>query len=180
MSKMLKAKEAAEFLGVHVETLRRLARNGEIPSFKIGKDWRFNKDALERWMENQYIPSSGQHVLVVDDDEIVLETLREMVETEGYRVTTVSDGSKALPLIESSAVDLVLLNLKMPVMDGPTTLKKIREIDPDMPVILITEYPDSDLMMEALSNSPIMVLPKPLQHSQLVEAIYMAKNWRRT
>jgi len=52
-SDVVNAKEAAEYLKAHVETVRRLARRGEIPAFKIGKDWRFHKEALQRWSEGQ-------------------------------------------------------------------------------------------------------------------------------
>ena len=48
--------ETASFLRVHIETLRRLARRGEIPSFKVGKDWRFRKDSLLRWADKQQAP----------------------------------------------------------------------------------------------------------------------------
>jgi excisionase family DNA binding protein len=47
------AKEAAAFLKAHVETIRRLARRGEIPAFKVGRDWRFHQDAVRRWSEEQ-------------------------------------------------------------------------------------------------------------------------------
>jgi excisionase family DNA binding protein len=50
-SGVLNAKEAAEYLKAHVETVRRMARRGEIPAFKLGKDWRFHLDALRRWSE---------------------------------------------------------------------------------------------------------------------------------
>ena len=50
---VLRAEEAAAFLCAHVETVRRLARRGEIPSFKVGKDWRFYRQALLRWIEEQ-------------------------------------------------------------------------------------------------------------------------------
>lgn len=52
-TEVLIAKEAAAFLKVHVETIRRLARRGDIPAFKVGKDWRFYKAELRRWSEEQ-------------------------------------------------------------------------------------------------------------------------------
>lgn len=57
---VLNAKEAADYLKAHVETVRRMARRGEIPAFKVGKDWRFHKDALRRWAEGQYANFSGK------------------------------------------------------------------------------------------------------------------------
>ena len=51
---VLTTKEAAAFLRAHVETIRRLARRRQIPAFKVGKDWRFHRDALRRWYEGQH------------------------------------------------------------------------------------------------------------------------------
>ena len=50
---VLNAQETAAFLGVHVETVRRLARSGALPSFKVGKNWRFRRDALLQWIDEQ-------------------------------------------------------------------------------------------------------------------------------
>jgi excisionase family DNA binding protein len=52
-SDVMSAREAADFLKAHVETIRRLARRREIPAFKVGKDWRFQKEALRIWMQGQ-------------------------------------------------------------------------------------------------------------------------------
>ncbi len=53
MTDILNTKETAAYLKVHVETIRRMARNCEIPAFKIGKDWRFDKEVLRRWIEGE-------------------------------------------------------------------------------------------------------------------------------
>lgn len=58
-SGVLNAKEAAEYFKAHVETVRRMARRGEIPAFKVGKDWRFQKEALKKWTETQHLGSNG-------------------------------------------------------------------------------------------------------------------------
>ena len=50
---VLNTQATAAFLGVHVETVRRLARSGALPSFKVGKDWRFRRDALLQWIDEQ-------------------------------------------------------------------------------------------------------------------------------
>jgi len=63
-SEVLTTKETAAFLRAHVETVRRLATRGEIPSFKVGKDWRFRKEALIRWSEEQRSSSKRPLVLI--------------------------------------------------------------------------------------------------------------------
>ncbi len=176
MSRVFKTKEAAEYLGVHIETVRRLARRGDIPSFKVGKDWRFRESELKRWADTYHMRSGISHILVVDDEENMLKAIRRILRNEPYRISTVTDGAQALELIRRDTPDVVLLDLKMPGMDGPTTLKHIRAIDKGMPVIIITGYLDSDLMMKALDYSPIMVLPKPVENKQVIEAIELALN----
>jgi excisionase family DNA binding protein len=56
---VLNTKETAAFLGVHVETVRRLARSGALPSFKVGKDWRFRREVLLQWIEEQRLNRPG-------------------------------------------------------------------------------------------------------------------------
>ncbi len=56
---VLNTKDAATYLGAHIETIRRLARRGEIPAYKIGKDWRFRKKALLEWVESQSMSGSS-------------------------------------------------------------------------------------------------------------------------
>jgi excisionase family DNA binding protein len=60
LTDVLNTKEAAGFLKAHVETIRRMARIEEIPAFKLGKDWRFHKETLRRWMAGQRLGQSGR------------------------------------------------------------------------------------------------------------------------
>jgi excisionase family DNA binding protein len=74
--------QAAAFLGVHVQTVRRLARSGRIPCFKVGADWRFRKQALVRWADSQRFEEVGNHgactVLIVDGEARVSAALARM------------------------------------------------------------------------------------------------------
>ena len=174
MSGILDAKQVGRYLGAHVETVRRMARKGEIPAFKVGKDWRFRKSTLDQWAESQHLRSQKIHALVVDDEEAILRLSREILERQGFRVSTVPDGGQALAAIQADPPDLVFMDLMMSGMSGPEILKSIREKDAGLPVIIITGYPDSTLMMEAMNFGPILVLPKPLEAKSLVEAARLA------
>jgi len=176
MSRAFKASEAAEYLGAHVETIRRMARRGEIPSFKVGKDWRFRETELNRWVETHHLRQRSAHILAVDDEENFLNSLRRMLHDAPYRISTVTDGMQALELISRVPPDVVLLDLKMPDMSGPATLREIRKIDEKLPVIIITGYPNSELMNEALQYSPFLMLPKPVEIKQLIDAVDLALN----
>ena len=171
---VLNTRETADYLGAHVETVRRLAKRGDIPSYKVGKDWRFSKDALHRWMATHHERSRSAHILVVDDEEDIREFARRALEPEGYRVSAASSGPEALDLIRQETPDVVVLDLKMPGMNGPAVLKEIRAKHRSLPVIVITGYPDSDMVMEVLRHAPVLMLPKPVDPEPLVEAVHAA------
>lgn len=175
---ILNTQEAAGFLGVHVETIRRLARKGDLPSFKMGKDWRFRKDSLLDWMETsshtaqetEKIPSSC--MLVIDDEASIRKLIRINLELEGYRVITAPNGREGLELVRNNPVDLVLLDLKMPEMNGPEIISELIKTDPDLPIIIVTGYPDSQMMMDVNVQCPVMLVAKPINKKNLLRAVH--------
>lgn len=169
-SGVLNAREAAAFLGAHVETVRRLARRGGIPSFKVGKDWRFRKEALLAWTDEQQVSSPPGHcsVLVVDDDHLFCQMISRILKRSGCRVRQALRGEEGLEIVARQAPDLILLDLKMPGMNGPQFLEELRQTHPDLPVVIVTGYPDSDLMVQAMQYAPVMLLSKPVER-QLLE-----------
>ena len=175
---VLSAQEAADYLGVHVETIRRQARKGEIPAYKIGKDWRLRKSALNRWAEQHHERARSAHVLVVDDEEVIHSLIKRVLEPQGYRVSAALDGTEALSLMRHETPDVVLLDLQMPGMNGPAVLREIRKDYGDLPVIIITGHPDSDLMSQAMQCSPFLLLSKPVTVAQLLEAVRSAVRGR--
>ena len=168
---VLTAVEAAEFLRAHVETLRRLARRREIPAYKVGTDWRFPKEALLHWIETHHLRARKSRILVVDDEAVVRVTIREVLERHGYEVVMAEDGQTALGLIEQKTPDLVLLDMKMPGMDGPAILAEIRNKHDALPVIIITGNTEGELVCRALQYGPLMVLPKPFHGQQLLDGV---------
>ena len=79
-------------------------------------------------------------ILVVDDEENIRELYREEFEELGYAVTTVSDGVEALKAMDTARFDLVTLDMRMPDMDGIEALRKMKEKDSTLPVIICTAY----------------------------------------
>ena len=165
--------EAAAFLGVHPQTVRKLARKNDIPSFKVGRSWRFHKDALQQWVDTYYLRSQGPRVLIVDDELTVRETTRLLLEGANYRASTAVGGAEALARMADELPDVVLLDLQMPVMNGATVLKRIREMYGNIPVIIVTGYPDSELLAQALEYGSLLVLAKPISRQHLLESIQM-------
>ena len=175
-SDALRAQAAADLLGAHVETIRRLARRGEIPSYKIGKDWRFRRGALLRWADTHHLRRRQPRILVVDDERAIRETFRRSLEGQGWRVAAAADVEAALGYVAQEMPDLVILDLKMPGMNGVEFLKRFREASPDAPVIVVTGYPDSGMMAEAMRYGPVMLLGKPVEEPQLLRAVHVVLN----
>jgi excisionase family DNA binding protein len=168
----LDAREAAQLLGAHVETVRRLARKNDIPSYKIGKDWRFDKAALLHWAQTHHSRQQSPLVLIIDDETSFRETIRMFLEAADYRAATAADGKEGLDLAQRETPDLILLDLIMPGMSGVDVLKKLHKAIPDVPVVVVTAYPDSSLMAEALRYPPVTLLPKPLDKATLLKTVH--------
>jgi excisionase family DNA binding protein len=168
---VLNAREAADFLGAHVETLRRLARKGKIPSYKMGKDWRFRKKALMEWAEKDHLQRKPLAVLVIDDEEGVRKMVRRFLEAEGYRIYLAASGNEGLSIVNREPIHLILLDLKMPGMNGAMFLREFRKAHGNLPVIMVTGYPDSHLMLEAMKYGPLTLIAKPVDKRQLIQAV---------
>ncbi len=163
--------EAADYLSLNEQTVRRLARARTIPAFKVGGVWRFRKAELERW--NGHTPRGAHHtghekILVIDDEPQMGVVVRRILEPRGYTVLTATDGPAGLSLLAEQP-DLIYLDLMMPGMLGPEVLRHIRQQMPRVAVVILTAYPDSTLMSEALLYSPITLLAKPFTSEQLVD-----------
>lgn len=120
------------------------------------------------------LPVTNSHrkrVLVVDDEPAILELLRQVLERAGYDVSTATRGEEVLALMDEKRVELVILDLAMPDMDGPAVLEQLRTLRPSLPVIVYTGFPDGDLMARAMDMSPIMLLAKPCESSRLISTV---------
>jgi len=172
---ILTAHEAGMFLGAHVETIRRLARRGDIPSFKVGKDWRFSKQALIEWMKSAPVRQNiGTSVLIVDDDEKTCLALSEMVAKFGCQGRWTTSGREGLRMLAADTPDVVLLDLRMPEMSGVEFLGHLRATEQDLPVVVVTGYPQGRLMEQAMKYGPILLLAKPVDRALLERTIRVA------
>jgi hypothetical protein len=111
------------------------------------------------------------YILVVDDEAAICNTLRVMLENEGYQVTLAGGGAEALGLMRQQRPALVILDLDMPDMDGAETLAQIRRQWEDLPVVLHTAYLESDIMIRTLKCAPFSVLTKPATRVQILNTV---------
>lgn len=107
-------------------------------------------------------------ILVVDDEPNYQIVLSELLKDEGYEVFTADSAEAALPLLRTTDLDLVLTDMKMPGMDGIEFLKKIKEFDVELPVILITAYAEVERAVEAMHLGAFTYLAKPFSNRQLL------------
>ena len=100
-------------------------------------------------------------ILVVDDEENIRELLRESLEDEGYRVSVAKNGQEAVEKARALKPDTILMDVKMPVMSGMDAFLKIKESQPDLPVIFLTAFGSSDLAISAMKSGAYDYLTKP-------------------
>jgi DNA-binding NtrC family response regulator len=114
-------------------------------------------------------------VLVVDDAPSILETVEELLRFEGYEVRTATNGLDALAEVERECPHVVVLDMRMPVMNGAELVHRIRRADPALPAIVITAYTNDDDLAAARHEGLLAVLPKPAPISRLVELASAAR-----
>lgn len=169
MEQVLTLEEAAQYLKVAKPTLYRLLEDGKIPAFKVGNQWRFTKELIDKWLWDQ-LPKK-KNVLVVDDDGLISTELKRIITLEGHDVVTAAGGLEAMRLIEDSDYDLVFLDLMLPDLNGLEVLSDIKRKRGGLPVVIITGYPDSELMNKALELGPISALKKPFSRQQITDLL---------
>jgi DNA-binding response OmpR family regulator len=113
--------------------------------------------------------SISGHILIIDDEASLRQTLARVLQRAGHEVTTAGAGQEALALLAQQAFDLVYLDIRMPEMNGLEALKAIHAAQPELPVILFTAQPDLNSALEALRQGAVDYLLKPLQPQALIE-----------
>ncbi len=118
------------------------------------------------------------HILVTDDERAIRNTLKEILEFEGYQVSTAESGDTALELIKKEHIDLMLLDIKMQGMDGLETLKAVREKGYEFPVIMISGHGTIEIAVEATKQGAHDFLEKPPDLNRLLIAVRNALSIR--
>jgi CheY-like chemotaxis protein len=108
------------------------------------------------------------HALVVDDDRMLARTLAEILELEGWSVTQANSGTEAVNVAARQTFDVVLMDVRMPGMDGVDAFKAMKATHPDIRVILMTAYTGEDRIGEARREGVVRVLSKPIDVNKLL------------
>jgi len=107
-------------------------------------------------------------ILIVDDEQSIRETLKEILEYEGYEVEEAADGEKALSLVKKFNYDVVLADIKMPKLDGLEFLEKAKEIAPELPFIMISGHGTTETAVEATKKGAFDFINKPPDLNKLL------------
>ena len=167
---LLTVKETAEYLRIPLATVYYLVQRGKIPAIQIGGRWRVKKSTLDHDILRQ--DEQGQPtVLVVDDDLGVQDLFRTFLKQIGFSRVVVGTATEAIKSLQKQKFDLMFLDLQLPDAPGDQVYKTAKQIDPDLNVIVITGYPDSEILDRILQVSPVTVLKKPLKVEQLNQTV---------
>ncbi len=119
------------------------------------------------------LPASGTEsrtsVLVVDDDRLVRRFMAESLKAQGYQVVDVPDGQSAIERLQESAFDLLIADFAMPGMNGAELARMAREMQPDLRILIVSGYADSNALQAAVGNAP--QLRKPFDTAELQAAV---------
>jgi excisionase family DNA binding protein len=167
---LLTVKETAEYLRIPLPTVYYLVQRGKIPAIQIGGRWRVKKSALDHDILRQ--DKQGQPtVLVVDDDPGIQDLFRTFLKQIGFSRVVVGTATEAIKSLRKQKFDLMFLDIQLTDAPGDQVYKTAKQIDPDLNVIVITGYPDSEILDRILQVSPVTVLKKPLKVEQLDQTV---------
>ena len=114
--------------------------------------------------------------LIVDDHVGMRTTLQDILEDEGYHVSSASSGDEAIELCQEHKFDIILMDVRMPGINGVEAFKKIKTISKDSRVIMMSAYSIDEMKLEALKEGAIAFLEKPLDISQVLKLIAEDEN----
>lgn len=113
----------------------------------------------------------GSKILLVDDETVFTNNMSKLLNSRGYRVTAVNSGDAAIQELQKEDFDVVVLDLKMPGMDGLTTLKEIKKLDLFTQTLILTGHGSIDSALEAIKLGAYDYLTKPCEIDDLVAKI---------
>jgi two-component system, chemotaxis family, chemotaxis protein CheY len=114
------------------------------------------------------------HILVIDDDPVLRRVVTLALEAAGHSVLRCENGRKAVAFLEHDHADLLVTDIVMPEMDGVETVRAVRQLDPDLPILAISgggSFDPKDYLGIAQAFGATAVLPKPFRPAELVDVV---------
>lgn len=186
--------EVIDYLNVNLRTVYRLLKAGRLPAVRVGRQWRFRKADVDRWLESQRhgaalppsrtgaaaapvllrpdhqpaVVTAAPRVLVADDEETIRDLLARALALADYDVRTVADGQAAVDVLRTERFHLLITDLRMPGADGLTVIREARRLSPGLPVVIITGYSSEAAAIEAINLGVSGYLTKPFRVAKVL------------
>src|SRR5882724_6786376 len=125
-------------------------------------------DAKQYQLHTKILLNNMASILIIDDEKAIRKTLTEILSYEGYKIDEASDGEEGLKRFSEKAYDIVLCDIKMPKLDGIEFLEKAKEINGDVPVIMISGHGNIDTAVEAVKKGAFDYISKPPDLNRLL------------
>lgn len=175
---LLSVREVQGILNISRRTVYYWIKKEILSPIRLGGVLRFHPEDIDGLIQAQR-PGAGQRkkrILAIDDDILVRESLKTLLEREGFEATIVASGREALELLTREVFDLILTDIRMPEMNGIETLKAIRELrrefgKPPLPEIVLTAYDDPTVKEEAESLGVKEFILKPFELGDFISTI---------
>lgn len=168
----LTTEEVLSYLQINLRTIYRLLKARQIPAVRVGRQWRFRRADLDAWLAaraaNGRDPITRPRILVVDDDPAVLELLGKSLQLSDYEVDLCGDGPSGLERLSAADYDLLIVDLKMPGMDGLSVIREARRRNLELPVIIVTGFSTEANAIEAINLGVSGYLTKPFRIPRLL------------
>jgi excisionase family DNA binding protein len=166
---LMTAKETSEYLHIPVPTVYHLMHHGKLPAVHIGGRWRIKRSLLDRDVLG--IESSQPTVLVVDDDPDLCVLFMQFLKKANLARLVVGSGAAAIAMARKQKFDMVFLDLNLPDIPGDEVYVQLKALYPNMPIVVITGYPDSEILSRILACGPVTVIKKPLDFDRLDQVV---------
>jgi len=168
---LMTVKETSAYLRIPLPTVYYLVQRGQLPAIQIGGRWRIKRSLLDRDVLRKGEESGQPTVLVVDDDPGLQSIYKQFLKKAGFGRVVVGTAAEAMAEAGKRTFELVFLDLVLPDMPGDEVYLKLKGDDPDLPIIIITGYPDSEVLSRILAVGPVTVIKKPIDFDQLNRAV---------
>ena len=173
---MMTVNETADLLRIPRPTVYYLINKGKLPAVRISGRWRIRRSEVQSALNlhpvraNQ-IEKKDRDILVVEDDPLHQKLYHKFLSREGIRSDIAATGKEAISALKQKAYDQVFLDLQLPDQPGDEVYTALKNIEPDLPIVVATGYPDSHILDRILLHGPILVIRKPLDLSLLSRAL---------
>src|SRR5210317_932284 len=146
-----------------IQEKRRRAEREEALTESLRLDFTRESKTLKR----VEVEDPKARILCVDDEEVILDSLRKILVLDGYNVDTVETGQEALGLVQINSYDFVFTDLKMPAMSGTDVAKSVKHLRPDIDVVIITGYASVESAVECMKHGVLDYIEKPFTEDEL-------------